>query len=203
MVTKKMFNRFKTVLVLFALFFSTFAAAQEKKDVQIPDDVILENQTTDSQNSEEPTFKEPFWSHVQFGGGFALGISTGYTEITLAPSVIYNHNKYLATGFGLQGSYVNSKGYYNSKIYGANIIELINPIPQIQLSVSLSESRVNNVYDVGGGAHISENFWVTGLFLGAGYCTGNVTIGMTYNVLHDDYKDLYGNAFMPFIRIYF
>lgn len=144
-----------------------------------------------------------FWQHVQFGGGLGLGFSTDYTEITVAPSAIYNFNRMFAAGCGLNYSYISAKGFYTSSLYGGNIIGLMNPIPQIQLSVSLSESFVNNKFPIAGGVTLYDNFWLTGLYLGAGYCMGNVTVGMTYNVLHNPEKDLTNDAFMPFIRAYF
>jgi hypothetical protein len=51
--------------------------------------------------------------------------------------------------------------------------------------------------------NLKENFWNTGLFLGAGYRTQNVTIGARYNVLFDKDRNVYGDAFMPFVRVYF
>lgn len=144
-----------------------------------------------------------FWQHVQFGGGLGLGFSTGYTEIAVAPSAIYNFNRMFAAGCGLNYSYISAKGFYTSSLYGGNIIGLMNPIPQIQLSVSLSQSFVNNKFPLAGGGTLYDNFWLTGLYLGAGYCTGNVTVGVTYNVLHNPEKDVTNDAFMPFIRAYF
>jgi hypothetical protein len=41
------------------------------------------------------------------------------------------------------------------------------------------------------------------LFLGAGYNTGNVVLGVRYNVLFNENDYVYSDAFMPFIRVYF
>jgi hypothetical protein len=35
---------------------------------------------------------------VQFGGGVGLGFGSNYTDISLAPSAIYNFNEYVALG---------------------------------------------------------------------------------------------------------
>lgn len=156
-----------------------------------------------AQYQQTPQSRSPFWEKVQIGGGLGLSFGSGYTDISIAPSAIYNVNPYLAVGLGLQGSYVSSNGYYTSAIYGASILTFINPIPQIQLSINLNESRVNNTYEAQGGNNISENFWNTALFLGAGYRTGNVTVGLTYNVLFDEDDNVYGDAVMPFVRAYF
>jgi hypothetical protein len=141
-----------------------------------------------------------FWQKVQFGGGLGLSFGSGYTNISVAPSAIYNFNEYVALGLSGQYTYVKQKNYYASHLYGSSIIALLNPIEAIQLSVELEELRVN--VDLDGSNSNSQDYWNTGLFLGAGYRSGNVTIGARYNVLNDT-NNIYGNAFMPFVRVYF
>lgn len=148
-----------------------------------------------------PKSKSVFWQKVQFGGGIGLSIGSGYTDVTLAPSAIYNFNKYVALGLGAQYTYVKQKNYYASHLYGGSIIGLFNPIEQIQLSAELEQLRVN--VDLDGSNSNSQDFWNTGLFLGAGYRTGNVTLGVRYNVLYDKNDYVYSDAFMPFVRVYF
>jgi hypothetical protein len=116
-------NYSKSFLVIITVFFSSCLFAQQN---DVP--VQLENQ---------------FWRNVQFGGGIGLGFGSGYTDISVAPSV---------------------------KLDGSN--------------------------------STSENYWNTALFIGAGYRSGNATIGARYNVLTDK-NNIYGSAFMPFIRFYF
>ena len=141
-----------------------------------------------------------FWKNVQFGGGIGLGFSTGYTNISLSPSAIYNFNQYAALGLGAQYTYIKQKNFYNANLYGGSVIGLFNPFPQIQLSAELEQLRVNVNYDDVNSN--SQDFWNTGLFLGAGYRSGSATIGARYNVLSDK-NNIYGNAFMPFVRVYF
>ena len=141
-----------------------------------------------------------FWKKVQFGGGLGLGFGSDFTNISIAPNAVYNVNKYVGLGLGLQYSYLKQKNFYSSNMYGASFITLINPIEQIQLSIELEQLRVNVAYQ---NPDFSDDFWNTGLFLGAGYRTGNVTIGARYNVLFDKDKGVYGDAFMPFVRILF
>ena len=117
----------------------------------------------------------PFWNNVQFGGGIGLGFSSGYTDILLAPSAIYNFNPIVALGAGLNLNYVVANNYFSSFVYGISTIFLINPIPVIQLSVELNQSRVNYQEKL---SNYSDNYWDTSLILGAGYRTGNVTIGI-------------------------
>ena len=120
----------------------------------------------------------------------------------VAPSGIYNFNQYVSAGLGLQYSYVKDKGFYQSNIYGGSIIGLFNPIPEIQLSTELEQLRVNTDFETYNGT-VTDNFWNTALFLGAGYRTNNITIGLRYNVLHKNNEGVYVDALMPFLRIYF
>lgn len=166
--------------------------------------VLLFSEIVIAQYQTAPQSKSPFWQNVQFGGGLGLSFGSGYTDISIAPSAIYNVNPYLSVGLGLQGSYVASDGHYNSGIYGASILTFINPIPQIQFSINLNESYVNNHYESYYGQNAyTDHFWNTALFLGAGYRTGNVTIGLSYNVLFDANDNVYGDALTPFVRAYF
>jgi hypothetical protein len=149
--------------------------------------------------SNTPKQSNDFWKNVQFGGGIGLNFSSGYTDVFIAPSAIYNFNPIVALGAGLNLNYVASKNYYSSFVYGISTIVLVNPIPQIQLSVGLNQSRVN--YQEEGFSNYSEDYWDTSLIVGAGYRTGNVTIGVGYNLLQDDRYDT--EPFVPFVRAYF
>ncbi|TDE05921.1 hypothetical protein [Flavobacterium sandaracinum] len=180
-MTKNCFlNYSKSFLVIITVFFSSCLFAQQN---DVP--VQLENQ---------------FWRNVQFGGGIGLGFGSGYTDISVAPSVIYNFNEYVALGVGLQYKYLKQKDFYASHLYGGSAIGFFNPLPEIQLSAELEQLRVNVNLD--GSNSNSENYWNTALFIGAGYRSGNATIGVRYNVLTDK-NNIYGSAFMPFIRFYF
>lgn len=156
---------------------------------------------SDNVNAQETEYTD-FWSRVHFGGGLGIGFGSNYTNVALAPSAIYDFNQYISAGIALQGSYVRDKRFYESYMYGPSLIILGNPIPQIQLSAELEQLRVNVDYDDDLGFP-NQNFWNTALFLGAGYRTNNVTIGVRYNVLHDSDKNVYSDALMPFVRVYF
>ena len=147
--------------------------------------------------------KSDFWEKVQFGGGFGLSLGTGFTDVTLAPSAIYNLNQYLALGAGLQGSIVSQKEYYSSAIYGVNTIVLINPVEEVQLSIELEQVRVNNTFRNPTTGTLKDNFWNSGVFVGGGYRMENVTMGLRYNLLFNKDKNVYADAMMPFIRVYF
>ena len=156
-----------------------------------------------AQDSSLPKAKTgQFWEHVQFGGGLGLSIGNEYTDITVAPTAIYNFNDHFAFGAGLQYSNLKQKNYYSSNVYGGSLIGLYSLIEEIQFSVELEEVSVNNKYmDLGG--NYKRSFWNTGLFVGGGYQDGGVTIGARVNLLFDKNKDIYGSAFMPFVRVFF
>ena len=144
-----------------------------------------------------------FWKNVQFGGGIGLGFSSGYTDVTISPSAIYNVNSTVAVGASLQFGFISAKNDYTSTLYGGSLIGLVNPIPEIQLSAELEEINVTTEYELDGGNR-SNSLWNTALFLGAGYRTGNVTIGVRYDILFDNkYNGYYNEPFMPFVRAYF
>jgi hypothetical protein len=175
---------FKSFFVILFFLFSNFNFAQQQNNV-------IDNNYN-------------FWDKVQFGGGLGLGIGSGYTDISVMPSAIYNVNEIVAVGMGLQVGYLSSKNYYNSYVYGGSVITLVSPIPEIQLSAELEQVRVNTDYKATNSRpSFSDNYWNTALFLGAGYRTGNVTIGGRYDILFDEDRSLYGSAFMPFVRVYF
>ena len=152
-----------------------------------------------------PKQKSEFWNRVRFGGGIGLGFGSGYTNIVVAPGAVYEFNKYVSAGLGLQGSYISVREQYKSFIYGASIISLFHPIEQIQLSAELEQVRVNAEYDFidANNASITENFWNPALFLGVGYRMNGLTVGVRYNVLFNEKDRVYADAFMPFVRVFF
>lgn len=153
-------------------------------------------------SAQQKVADSDFWEHVQFGGGVGIGFGSGYTNISLAPSAIYNFNDYFAAGVGLQGTYVKVKNDYQSNIYGGSLIALFNPVEAIQISAELEQLRVNSEFTYFTET-FEDNFWNTALFLGAGFRTDNITLGVRYNVLFDKDKNVYPEAFMPFVRVYF
>ncbi|MFC4722568.1 alpha-ketoglutarate decarboxylase [Geojedonia litorea] len=143
-----------------------------------------------------------FWDYVRFGGGIGLGFGDGFFSGTLAPSAIYEFNPQFALGVGLNGTYNKRKNIYKSTILGGSLIGLVNPIDVIQLSAEFEELHVSRKWDNRLGLE-NDNYWYPALFLGAGYRAQNVAIGIRYDVLYDEAKSIYANAWMPFVRVYF
>lgn len=162
-------------------------------------------------SAQTPTDVRPdrFRDRVQFGGGLGLGFGSGYTDVTVAPSAIYNFNDYFSAGVGLNGTYVRYRNYsanvseYRSYLYGGSLLGLFHPIPAVQVSAELEQLRVNTRLQTHAAGVLRDNFWNTALFIGAGYRTQNVTVGLRYNVLHHPDKTVYADALMPFVRVYF
>lgn len=131
---------------------------------------------------------------MSFGDGFFSG--------TLAPSAIYEFNEQFALGVGLNGTYNKRKDLYKSTVFGGSLIGLFNPIPEIQLSAEFEELNVSRNWD-DRYARPNENYWYPALFLGLGYRSHNVSVGIRYDVLYDEGKSIYGDAWVPFVRVYF
>jgi long-subunit fatty acid transport protein len=146
--------------------------------------------------------KSEFWKKVRIGGGLGLNFGNNVTTVSIAPSAVYQFNNYFSGGVGLQGTYVSFSGAYKSYIYGGSLIGLFNPIPELQLSAELEQLRVNTKFDVQFATPLAKD-WNTALFLGAGYATRFATVGIRYNVLYKETDNVYGQAFLPFVRVYF
>lgn len=154
-------------------------------------------------HAQDAPQRSEFWKNVQFGGGIGASVGTGFADITVAPAAIYNFNRYVAMGVGLQGSFVKVRDSHEAWIYGGSLLALFSPIEEVQLSAELEQMRVNSTLRLQGFEETQSNFWNTALFLGAGYRTGNVTIGVRYNLLFSEDDRVYGDAFMPFVRVFF
>lgn len=156
-----------------------------------------------AQETPEPQ-KSDFWSNVRFGGGLGLNFGRGITNITVAPSALYQPNQYVAFGPGLNYTY-QKFGDFQTSLIGASAIVLANPINVVQLSAEFEQLRVNQSVS---GEPDRPGFWNTALFLGAGYrldVRGNNlgAIGVRYNVLFNDGDQVYADAWQPFVRFYF
>ena len=165
--------------------------------------LLLFSSSIYAQKNGLPTTKtNTFWERVDIGGSLGLAIGNNFTNITVAPSAIYNFNNYFALGSGLQYSYLRQKNVFTSNIIGGSLIGLFNPVEQVQLSLELEQVNVNNNYQELGNNQ-KRSFWNTGLFVGGGYRQDNITIGGRFNLLYDRDLDIYGSAFMPFVRVFF
>lgn len=148
------------------------------------------------------TTSTDFWEHVRFGGGIGLSFGDGFFSGTLSPSAIYEFDPQFALGIGLNGTYNSRKNTYTSTVLGGSVIGLFNPIPEIQLSAEFEELHVNRNWK-DRLTVADENYWYPALFLGAGFRSHNVAVGIRYDVLYDKKKSIYAEAWAPFVRFYF
>lgn len=155
-----------------------------------------------AQEPQEINTKSDFLNHLQFGGGLGLGFGNGYADIMVAPTAIYNFNNYVSAGLGAQYNYVKQRDLYKANMYGGSIIALFNPLEELQISTELEQLRINRTFNDSFRSD-SQDFWNTALFIGAGYRNENVTMGIRYNVLHKERDNIYAEAFMPFVRVFF
>jgi len=145
--------------------------------------------------------KSSFWQNVLFGGNVGLSFGSNFFSGSLSPSAIYRFNEKFSTGTSLIFSYNKEKYIYESYIVGASILGLFNPIPQIQISAEFEQLSINRSFD--NPIYLDENYWYPGLYLGAGFNTGPVTMGIRFDVLYDSERSIYANAYNPFVRVYF
>ncbi len=150
---------------------------------------------------QESSSKNAFFDHVRFGGSLGASFSNGSFSGYLAPKGIYDFNSVFSAGLGILGSYTDGSNY-TAWTSGASLIGLARPLPVLQLSAELEENYVSRNLEYVG-ADIKETYWSPALFFGIGYTTGPVTVGVRYDVLHDDQKSIYADAFMPFVSIFF
>lgn len=155
-----------------------------------------------SQNNQAASgSSSDFWDKVDFGGGLGINFGNGYFVGSISPGAVYNFNDYVASGVGLSYTYLKD-GDFSANMYGGSVILLINPIQEIQLSAELEGIQVDAKWDYD--EVIKDSFFQESLFLGVGFRTGKVTVGARYNVLYDSNDiNIYGSAWMPFVRVYF
>ncbi len=146
-----------------------------------------------------------FWNHVSFGGGVGLNFGNDYFMWSVAPSAIYNFNEQFSTGIGLNYMYLREKRFnnYSFSAYGGSLIFLYHPIREIQLSVEPELMQVNYTFFATSTGKEKERFLQESLFIGAGFRTGSITLGVRYNVLFNTNRNIYGSAVIPFVRVYF
>jgi len=160
---------------------------------------------TISSFSQEPISKtNNFWSQVEFGGGLGLNFGDGYFSSSITPNALYRFSPYIATGIGLNFSYSSQKKVFKSTVLGGSIIGLFNPISEIQVSTEFEQLHVSRNFDEEYAlSNLDDDYWYPALFIGAGYTSSNVTIGIRYDMLYDKDKSVYSEAWMPFVRFRF
>ncbi len=84
-------------------------------------------------------------------------------------------------------------------IIGGSVLALYRPGSSIQLSAEyeqLKKSEKQVFQD-------AESLWQSALFFGFEYVTGNISMGLRYDVLYDKTNLIYPSALSPVFRVYF
>jgi len=177
------FSRSKNTFLLVFLFVTSFSAISQNNS----------NINTSQDDS--------FWQYVRFGGGLGLSFGNGIFSATVAPSAIYDFDTRFSAGIALNYTYFNDDDFFRSTIVGGSVIGLFNPIPEIQLSSEFEYMNVSRDFE--DPIFEDDNYWQPAVFFGIGYTSDMITVGVRYNVLHDDEKSIYADALVPFVRVYF
>ena len=137
----------------------------------------------------------------QFGGGLGLSFGRDAFQIGISPSALYRINEYVGVGAGL--NYTHAKfNDYKLNAFGGSLLGLFTPVPFLQLSAEFEELHVNRTFS-SPTVIAEDSYWVPALYLGVGYASGPVTVGVRFDALYDDDRSLYANAWSPFVRVYF
>ena len=78
---------------------------------------------------------------------------------------------------------------------------MFHPIQDVQLSAEIEQLAINRKFDVVNSS--KDSFWNTAVFVGAGYRQQNVTFGVRFNLLHANQNNIYGQFWLPFVRVMF
>ena len=153
-----------------------------------------------SQNSDLATHR--FVDDVRFGGGINIGVGNSYSTFAISPSVIYDFSEQFSAGISGTYVYVKNKSTINSttNLFGGSVLALYRPIHYIQMSTEFENLKINQKlnYDQA----ISN--WQTALYFGLEYVTGNIAMGLRYDVLYDKVKNITNSsALNPIFRVYF
>lgn len=162
---------------------------------------ILVNTNFFAQNSDLNQHR--FIDDVRFGGGINISMGSNYSSFSISPSAIYDFSNEFSAGFGLTYVYVKNKSFSNSttNIFGGNVIALYKPIENLQFTTEFEQLKIDQAY-----AFLNEgaSLWQPALYIGAEYVTGNISIGLRYDVLFDKTTNvIYSSALSPVFRVYF
>ncbi|BAV94399.1 hypothetical protein JBKA6_0386 [Ichthyobacterium seriolicida] len=152
--------------------------------------------------SQKVSEEKSFWSDLKYGGTCGLYFHNNGGRIDLSPSVIKPLNKFVSLGLGLQFSYRGRKsGPYKSHhiMYGLDLIGEINPFDFARITCNYSHMILNTKSD--DLRLVKKNEYVPSLYLGAGYVSKNIFIGLRYNIIPNYFGS--HNSLEPVISLWF
>ena len=163
--------------------------------------IIFVNLDLFSQNSDLGQHR--FIDDVRFGGGINIGVGSSYSTFSISPSALYDFSNEFSAGVSFTYVYVKNKSTISSttNIYGGSLLAFYKPISTLQFSTEFEQLKIDQAY-----ASLNENasLWQPALYIGAEYVTGNISMGLRYDVLFDKTTNvIYSSALSPVFRIYF
>jgi len=141
--------------------------------------------------------KSEFWQHVKYGGAFGFTFGSA-TNITIAPSAIYDFNNGFFLGTGINYQY-NRYGNANTTVYGASLISLYD-VPKLGVQLSGEYEQLFAKQTIG---LQKSNFNFPALYFGITFSSGRVAGGFRYDVLYNKNRSVYASPFSPILRFYF
>jgi hypothetical protein len=162
--------------------------------------IFLVNINLFSQNSELDQHR--FIDDVRFGGGINIGVGNNYSTFSISPSAIYDFSDKFSAGLSATYVYVKNKSTVSrtTNIYGGSVLALYKPIRNMQFSTEFEQLKINQNI-----AFLNDaDLWQSALYIGAEYVTGNISMGLRYDVLFDKTTNIiYSSALSPIFRVYF
>jgi hypothetical protein len=162
--------------------------------------IFLVNINLFSQNSELDQHR--FIDDVRFGGGINIGVGNNYSTFSISPSAIYDFSDKFSAGLSATYVYVKNKSTVSrtTNIYGGSVLALYKPIRNMQFSTEFEQLKINQNI-----AFLNDaDLWQSALYIGAEYVTGNISMGLRYDVLFDKATNIiYSSALSPIFRVYF
>ncbi|WP_372793309.1 alpha-ketoglutarate decarboxylase [Lutibacter sp.] len=162
--------------------------------------IFFVNLNLTGQNSDLEQHR--FIDDVRFGGGINIGVGNSYSTFSISPSVLYDFSNEFSAGLSFKYVYVKNKSTINSttNIYGGSILALYKPMNTIQFSTEFEQLKIDQKY----ASDFGFDLWQPALYIGAEYVTGNISMGLRYDVLFDKTTNvIYSSALSPIFRVYF
>ena len=154
--------------------------------------------------AQQEEHNQRFGDNVRFGGSVNMAFGSNHSFITLAPSAIYDFSNAFSAGISAKYMYFKRKSSidHSTNMFGGSVLALARPSPNIQLSAEFERLKLNKKIIDDPDGDISK--WQSALFVGAEYVTGNIAMGLRYDLLYDKVENvIYPSAITPVFRVYF
>ena len=154
--------------------------------------------TAQNSNLDQPSF----FDNVRFGGGANIGLGNSYSTFAISPSAIYDFSNEFSAGISISYVYVKTKSTITrtTNLYGGSLLAFYRPIDYLQFSTEYEQLKVTQKIAI----HNDTSLWQPALYIGLEYVTGNIAMGLRYDVLYDKATNvIYASGLSPVFRVYF